>query len=60
MGPEYHTNGNVDSFQVTSTRHSGPEDDIEHVYITNVKTNYTASPCAPATTRASTTSTSTA
>lgn len=41
MGPEYHTNGNVDSFQVTSTRHSGPEDDIEHVYITNVKTNYT-------------------
>ena len=41
MGPNYHTNGNINSFQVTSTRHSGPEDDIEHVYITNIKTNYT-------------------
>lgn len=41
LGPKYHTNGNVDSYQVTSTAHGGPEDDIEHVYITNVKTNYT-------------------
>lgn len=41
MGPEYHTNGNIDSFQVTSCRHNGPEDDIEHIYITNIKTNYT-------------------
>ena len=41
MGPAYHKNGDIDSFQVTSCAHNGPEDDIEHVYITNVKTNYT-------------------
>lgn len=41
LGPAYHTDGSLDSYQVTSTRHNGPEDDIEHIYITNIKTNYT-------------------
>lgn len=41
LGPEYHSNGNINSYQVTSTKHNGPEDDIEHVYITNIKTNFT-------------------
>ena len=40
MGPKYHGNGLLDSFQVTSCAHNGPEDDIEYVYITNVHTNY--------------------
>lgn len=41
LGPEFHSNGNVNSYQITSTKHTGPEDHIEHVYITNIKTNYT-------------------
>lgn len=41
LGPKYHSNGNVSSYQVTSTKHDGPEDDIEQIFITNLKTNYT-------------------
>lgn len=40
LGPKYHSNGNVNSYQVTSTKHNGPEDDIEQVFITNCKTNF--------------------
>lgn len=40
-GPQYHKNGDINSYQVTSAAHNGPEDDIEHIYITNIKTNYT-------------------
>ncbi len=40
MGEKYHQNGDINSFQVTSCAHRGPEDDIEHVYITNIKSNY--------------------
>lgn len=39
--PYYHTNGDVNSYQVTSTRWSGPEDDTEQIFITNCQTNYT-------------------
>lgn len=41
LGAAYHSNGNVNAYQVTSTRHRGIEDDIEHIHITNIKTNYT-------------------
>jgi len=41
LGAAYHSNGNINSYQVTATRHNGAEDDIEHIYITNIKTNYT-------------------
>jgi len=40
MGEKYHKNGDINSFQVTSCAHRGPQDDIEHVYITNIKSNY--------------------
>lgn len=36
----YHRNGDVNSYQVTSTKWNGPEDDTEQVYITNCQTNY--------------------
>ncbi len=36
----YHHNGDINSYQVTSTKWSGPEDDTEQVYITNCQTNY--------------------
>ena len=39
--PYYHTNGDINSYQVTSTKWSGPEDDTEQVFITNCQTNYT-------------------
>lgn len=39
--PYYHTNGDVNSYQVTSTRWEGPEDDTEQIFITNCQTNYT-------------------
>ncbi|MDP3466708.1 MAG: glycosyl hydrolase family 28 protein [Daejeonella sp.] len=39
--PYYHTNGDINSYQVTSTRWAGPEDDTEQVFITNCQTNYT-------------------
>lgn len=40
MGEKYHKNGDVNSFQVTSCAHRGPEDDIEHIYISNITSNY--------------------
>lgn len=39
--PYYHTSGDVNSYQVTSTKWHGPEDDTEQVFITNCQTNYT-------------------
>jgi hypothetical protein len=39
--PNYHSNGDVNSYQVTSTQWSGPEDDTEQIFITNCQTNYT-------------------
>jgi len=39
--PYYHTNGDINSYQVTSTRWNGPEDDTEQVFITNCQTDYT-------------------
>lgn len=36
----YHQNGDVNSYQVTSTKWNGPEDDTEQVWITNCQTNY--------------------
>lgn len=41
VAPFYHTNGEINSYQVTSTRWNGPEDDTEQVFITNCQTNYT-------------------
>lgn len=41
VAPFYHTNGDVNSYQVTSTKWNGPEDDTEQVFITNCQTNYT-------------------
>lgn len=41
LGSAYHSNGNINSYQVTSTRHEGPKDDIEYIHITDCKTNYT-------------------
>lgn len=42
MGEKYHRNGDLESFQVTSCAHNGPEDDIEYVHISSVRTNYAA------------------
>jgi polygalacturonase len=39
--PYYHTNGDVNSYQVTSTKWNDPEDDTEQIFITNCQTNYT-------------------
>lgn len=39
--PYYHTNGDINSYQVTSTKWKGPEDDTEQIFITNCQTNYT-------------------
>lgn len=39
--PYYHSNGDINSYQVTSTKWSGPEDDTEQIFITNCQTNYT-------------------
>lgn len=39
--PFYHSNGDVNSYQVTSTQWNGPEDDTEQIFITNCQTNYT-------------------
>ena len=39
--PFYHTNGDINSYQVTSTEWSGPDDDTEQIFITNCQTNYT-------------------
>ena len=36
----YFRNGDVNSYQVTSTKWNGPDDDTEQVYITNCQTNY--------------------
>ncbi|MBO9593991.1 MAG: hypothetical protein J7599_13870 [Niabella sp.] len=41
LGAAYHSNGNIHSYQVTSTKHQDTRDDIEQIYITNIKTNYT-------------------
>ncbi|WP_332456126.1 glycosyl hydrolase family 28 protein [Petrimonas sp.] len=38
--PYYHSNGDINSYQVTSTRWNGPEDDTEQIFITNCRTNY--------------------
>lgn len=39
--PYYHANGDINSYQVTSTKWAGPDDDTEQVFITNCQTNYT-------------------
>ena len=39
--PYYHRSGDINSYQVTSTKWNGPEDDTEQVFITNCQTNYT-------------------
>lgn len=39
--PFYHTNGDINSYQTTSTQWNGPEDDTEQIFITNCQTNYT-------------------
>jgi len=39
--PFYHTNGDINSYQVTSTEWNGPNDDTEQIFITNCQTNYT-------------------
>lgn len=41
VAPFYHTHGDVNSYQVTSTQWNGPEDDTEQIFITNCQTNYT-------------------
>lgn len=41
VAPFYHTNGDINSYQVTTTAYKGEEDDIEQIFITNCKTNYT-------------------
>ena len=41
VAPFYHTNGDVNSYQVTSTKWHGIEDDTEQIFITNCQTNYT-------------------
>lgn len=40
VAPGHHANGDINSYQVTSTRWSGPEDDTEQVFINNCQTNY--------------------
>lgn len=39
--PYYHSNGDINSYQVTSTKWNGSEDDTEQIFITNCQTNYT-------------------
>lgn len=41
VAPYYHSNGDINSYQVTSTKWSGSEDDTEQIFITNCQTNYT-------------------
>ena len=41
VAPFFHTNGDIASYQVTSTKWNGPEDDTEQIFITNCQTNYT-------------------
>jgi polygalacturonase len=41
VDPFYHTNGDVNSYQVTSTQWNGSEDDTEQIVITRCQTNYT-------------------
>lgn len=41
VAPFYHTNGDVNSYQTTTTKWGGPEDDTEQIFITNCQTNYT-------------------
>jgi len=41
VAPYFHTSGDIHSYQVTSTKWRGPEDDTEQVFITNCQTNYT-------------------
>lgn len=38
--PYYHTNGDINSYQVTTTMWNGPEDDTEQIFITNCQTDY--------------------
>ena len=38
--PYYHLNGDINSYQVTSTRWNGKEDDTEQIFITNCQANY--------------------
>ena len=38
--PGYHSNGDINSYQVTSTRWKNSDDDTEQVFITNCQTNY--------------------
>lgn len=38
--PYYHNNGDINSYQVTSTKWNGPQDDTEQIFITNCQTNY--------------------
>ncbi len=39
--PFYHTNGDINSYQVTSTEWKDSNDDTEQIFITNCQTNYT-------------------
>lgn len=39
--PYYHAGGDINSYQVSSTKWNGPEDDTEQIFITNCQTNYT-------------------
>ncbi|MDD2474322.1 MAG: glycosyl hydrolase family 28 protein [Dysgonamonadaceae bacterium] len=39
--PYYHSNGNINSYQVTTTQWRGPMDDTEYIIISNCSTNYT-------------------
>lgn len=38
--PYYHSNGVIKSYQVTTTKWQGPEDDTEQIFISNCQTNY--------------------
>ena len=40
LGKRFHNNGDVNSYQVTSTLHDSHEADIEHVTIRNCQTNF--------------------
>lgn len=40
VAPGYHTHGDVNSYQVTSTRYNDRDDDTEQIFITNCQTNY--------------------
>lgn len=39
--PYYHSNGDINSYQVTTTQWRGPMDDTEYIIISNCSTNYT-------------------